>query len=114
MDIREKLVELLDEAENQYLEAVSGAESSEERYAIVKGAYGFYADHLLANNVTVQEAAYWKDVMQINGECFAYCSNCFTEHKAQNYASLVLSHRHCRWCGRRLITTPFSQPPKGE
>lgn len=54
-NMREKLVELLDEAENQYLEAVSSAESSEERYAIVNGAYGFYADHLIANNATVQE-----------------------------------------------------------
>ena len=50
---KEKLVELLDEAENQYLEAVSGAESDSERYKIVKDAYGFYADHLLASGQVV-------------------------------------------------------------
>ena len=53
MTDREKLVELLDETENQYLEAVSGADSDSERYKIVKDAYGFYADHLLANGVIV-------------------------------------------------------------
>lgn len=111
-NVREKLVELLYAAhcKTAYVPSVQMYE---------KGVY--YpeklfeeAGYLLAHGVTVQEAAYWKDVMQINGECFGYCSNCLTEHKAQNYATLAMSHRHCRWCGRRLITTPFPQPSKGE
>ena len=61
MDMKEKLVELLDQAENQYLEAVSGAESDSERYRIVKDAYGFYADHLVDHGVTVQEWISVKD-----------------------------------------------------
>ncbi len=107
MDIREKLVELLYRAHHN-ASCVIGYDGSEGE------ALEEEARYLIANGVTVQEAAYWKDVMQINGECFGYCSNCLTEHKAQNYTVLVMSHRHCRWCGRRLITTPLPTPPKGE
>ena len=105
-NVREKLVGLLSGCGICFHCFPSGLHEEQEKYRI--------ADHLIANGVTVQEVAYWKDVMQINGECFGYCSNCLTEHKAQNYATLAMSHRHCRWCGRRLITTPFSQPSKGE
>jgi hypothetical protein len=108
--IREKLVELLDEAENQYLEAVSGAESSEERYAIVKGAYGFYADHLLTNGVTVQE---WIPVSERLPEDGVQVLACTKHGKAFS--------AHCergkfRASGSVTVThwMPLPQPPKGE
>lgn len=104
MDIREKLVGLLTGCGICFHCFPSGIHEEQEKRRI--------ADYLIAHGVTVQEAAYWKDVMQINGECFGYCSNCLTEHKAQNYAALVMSHRYCRWCGRRLITTPFPRRRK--
>lgn len=102
MDIREKLVELLMQAEDNMCDDC-GREP-------VGCAVVAIAEHLLANGVMFQRYAHWKDVMKFGSFCYAYCSNCYTEHKAQNYAALAVQHRFCRWCGARMV----HQPPKGD
>ena len=105
-NIREKLVELLDEVQD-FGQAVTC--SLESVNVSRTDNYGV-ADHLIANGVMFQRYAQWEDVTKIGSFCYAYCSNCCTEHKAQNYAALAVQHRFCRWCGARMV----HQPPKGE
>ena len=51
-----------------------------------------------------EKCSTWKNVVDFGGgNCFGYCSNCYTEHKAQNYTALISGYRHCRWCGKRLV-----------
>ena len=97
MNDREKLVELLGAAEDDYLEKISEVMTQEQRYEIVKNAYAYYADHLLANGVTVQKHGRWEDHLvrdwhcsecgkkapkqvRFDGYCYAdklnYCPNC--------------------------------------
>ena len=92
-NIREKLVELIHDSTLDFPLAC------------------YIADDLIANGVTVQETAHWKDVLDCGvGNCFGICSNCRTQQKAASYASLMTEYRHCRWCGARMVY----QPPKGE
>ena len=49
--MRERLIELLDNAESAYLETMMN--DPDKAAEIVKNGYGFYADHLLANGVIV-------------------------------------------------------------
>lgn len=101
MDVREKLAKLIEESRIRKTE--------NEGYCIC-GSH-IIADHLIANGVTVQETAHWKDVLDCGvGNCFGICSNCRTQQKAASYASLMTEYRHCRWCGARMVY----QPPKGE
>lgn len=102
MDIREKLVELLMQVEDNMCDDCGREPVGCTVVAI--------ADYLLANGVTVQETAYWTEVVSAGDKICAYCSNCFTGHEAPNYAALAIGHRHCRWCGARMT----HQPPKGE
>ena len=108
MDIREKLVELMGEHNSHYVVFCDDCfmDTPEEFNSRMYGL----ADHLIANGVMFQRYAHWKDMVNIGSFCFAYCSNCCTEHKAQNYAALATQHRFCRWCGARMT----HQPPKGE
>lgn len=97
---REKLAKLIEESRIRKTE--------NEGYCIC-GSH-IIADHLLANGVMFQRYAQWEDVTKIGSFCYAYCSNCCTEHKAPNYAALAVQHRFCRWCGARMV----HQPPKGD
>lgn len=108
-NVREKLVELLESInayaeENLGFDKVCGGELIDFRGA------EYIADHLLANGVTVQEYAYWTELERAGDKICAYCSNCSTGHEAPNYAALAIGHRHCRWCGARML----HQPPKGK
>lgn len=106
INIREKLVELLNRVQD------NGQKTTHEAHSVtvcVKRNEDI-ADHLIANGVMFQRYAHWKDVMKFGSFCYAYCSNCCTEHKAQNYAALAVQYRFCKWCGARMV----HQPPKGE
>ena len=96
MDIREKLLDLIIEAKKADTEDAPFSE--------------FLADFMIANGVTVQEYAYWTEVVSVGDKICAHCSNCLTGHEARNYAALAIGHRHCRWCGARML----HKPPKGE
>lgn len=50
-DMKDRLIELLEEADNLYSERLRDAESDSEVLKTVKSVYGIYADHLLANGV---------------------------------------------------------------
>lgn len=87
MSDKERLVELLSEAEDEYLAKVSDAATQEERYKIVMDAYGFYADHLIANGVVVRKQGHFvtdefgDSSCSICGEKYlnitqAFCPNC--------------------------------------
>ena len=96
MDVREKLVELLD-------------------IIIQPGQkkLGDIADYLLRNGVTVQEHGYWETVVEVkdntvrgNGVKIEYkrCSRCKNPSK-------FLEDDFCGNCGTKL---DLPQPPKGE
>ena len=54
--MREKLIELLKEAEGRYIdEAFSMTMEQREKLLSDGDGYGFYADHLIANGVTIQK-----------------------------------------------------------
>lgn len=96
MDVREKLVELLD-------------------IIIQPGqkTLGDIADHLIAHGVTVQEHGYWETVVEVrdntvcgNGVKIEYkrCSRCKNPAK-------FFEDDFCGNCGAKL---DLPQPPKGE
>ena len=46
---------------------------------------------------------YWVNVNDFGGgNCFASCSVCGTQHKAENPTVLKAFQRHCRWCGAKM------------
>ena len=93
MDVREKLVELIESA--RYW----GSNTSEE-----------IADNLLENGVTVQEEAklYWKPVT--TGEWNLTCSACDSHLGCKENANF------CPECGSRFVypMAVMPKPPKGE
>ena len=88
MDVREKLVELIESA--RYW----GSNTSEE-----------IADHLINNGVTVQEQ---DGCEYCNGLPFSQMED-FTMPNASKKDYDIVTIRHCPMCGRRL-----PQTPKGE
>lgn len=45
----------------------------------------------------------WVDVQDFGtGNCYGYCSNCKTMHRANNPTALKMEYRHCRWCGAKM------------
>ena len=112
MDVREKLVELLSEKcmetckqRKGYVCSVEECKRSKEKCC------GFYADHLIANGVTVQECAYWQyveDDVDEDNNIQAYCSVCGAGDK--HATSMIGKVPYCWKCGRKMIP----QPPKGE
>ena len=94
MDVREKLVELLD-------------------IIIQPGqkTLGDIADYLIANGVTVQECACWQyieDDVDEDNNIQAYCSACGAGDK--HATSMIGKVPYCWKCGRKMMP----QPPKGE
>lgn len=62
-----------------------------------------YAESLPAVDAVEVVHGKWEAIMDFGGgNCVGYCSNCHTEHKAQNGAALKFEYRHCRWCGARM------------
>ena len=104
MDVKEKLVELIDDALQR-----------EEGTARVVGKryVNTIADHLIANGVTVQEHGYWETVVEVrdntvcgNGVKIEYkrCSCCKNPAK-------FFEDDFCGNCGAKL---DLPQSPKGE
>ena len=111
MDVREKLVELLDDIQ------VRGEDFSD--YEI----YGMrlpdtvsnedVASHLIAHGVTVQECGHWISLTEC-ANAGVYCSVCHKKVYKEDYAwcnrKNKLRSDYCPHCGAKM--TP--QPPKGE
>ena len=102
MDVREKLVELLERAFERFID---------DPYCIPDERE--FADYLIANSVTVQEHGYWETVVEVrdntvcgNGVKIEYkrCSCCKNPAK-------FFEDDFCGNCGAKL---DLPQPPKGE
>ena len=102
MDVREKLVEILKQApfEGKVLDEWWWEEKIRR-----------IADHLISNDVTVQECAYWQyidDDVDEDNNIQAYCSVC---HAGDKHAtSMIGKVPYCWRCGRKMMP----HPPKGE
>ena len=96
MDVREKLIELIESA--RYW----GSNTSEE-----------IADHLIANGVAVQERGYWVSLIDC-ANAGVYCSVCHKKVYKEDYAwcnrKNKLRSDYCPHCGAKMMP----QPPKGE
>ena len=96
MDVREKLVALIESA--RYW----GSNTSEE-----------IADNLLENGVTVQKCGHWISLTEC-ANAGVYCSVCNKKVYKEDYAwcnrKNKLRSDYCPHCGAKM--TP--QPPKGE
>ena len=96
MDVREKLVELLD-------------------IIIQPGqkTLGDIADYLITNGVTVQECGYWVSLTDC-ANAGVYCSVCNKKVYKEDYAwcnrKNKLRSDYCPHCGAKMMP----QPPKGE
>ena len=97
MDVREKLVELIESSRHR------GSDTSAE-----------IADYLIGNGVTVQECGYWVSLTDCTN-AGVYCSVCNKKVYKEDYTRCnrkknKLSSDYCPHCGAKM--TP--QPQKGE
>ena len=96
MDVREKLVELMD-------------------IIIQPGqkTLGDIADYLIRNGVTVQERGYWASLTDC-ANAGVYCSVCHKKVYKEDYAGCNRKNKlrsdYCPHCGAKMMP----QPPKGE
>ena len=98
MDVREKLVELLQSAPADIM----------GNHSVVA-----LADHLIANGVTVQGCGYWVSLTDC-ANAGVYCSVCHKKVYKEDYAwcnrKNKLRSDYCPHCGAKMMP----QPPKGE
>ena len=108
MDVREKLVELLNEVQETGVNEIPAGFGCTREYI----ANEKVASHLTDNGVTVQEHGYWETVVEVkdntvcgNGVKIEYkrCSRCKNPCK-------FLEDDFCGHCGAKL---DLPQPPKG-
>ena len=96
MDVRKKLVELMD-------------------IIIQPGqkTLGDIADYLIRNGVTVQERGYWASLTDC-ANAGVYCSVCHKKVYKEDYARCNRKNKlrsdYCPHCGSKMMP----QPPKGE
>ena len=99
MDIKEKLMELLDIMFNG-------------EYCIDKTEA---ADFLIANGVTVQECGHWISLTDC-ANAGVYCSVCHKKVYKEDYARCNRKNKlrsdYCPNCGAKMM--PLPNPPKGE
>ena len=111
MDVREKLVELLEpHTSGLACEYESGScELTSCRSCNAKNI----ADHLIANGVTVQEGGYWVSLTDC-ANAGVYCSVCHKKVYKEDYAwcnrKNKLRSDYCPHCGAKMVP----QLPKGE
>ena len=104
MDVREKLVEILKQApfEGRVLDEWWFEEKIKK-----------IADHLISNDVTVQECGYWVSLTDC-ANAGVYCSVCHKKVYKEDYAwcnrKNKLRSDYCPHCGAKMMP----QPPKGE
>ena len=96
MDVREKLVELIESAR------CCGSNTSEE-----------IAENLIDHGVTLRECGYWVSLTDC-ANAGVYCSVCHKKVYKEDYAwcnrKNKLRSDYCPHCGAKMIP----QPPKGE
>lgn len=92
MDVREKIVELIESAQYR------GSNTSEG-----------IADHLINNGVTVQECGQWIYDFNLAGSNFYRCSVCDRQETLLEKEDIYEYCPFCH-CGAKMIP----QPPKGE
>ena len=96
MDVREKLVELIESA--RYW----GSNTSEE-----------IADHLISNGVTVQKHGYWETVVEVKDN--TVCGNGIKiEYKRCSCCKNPVKFFEDDFCGNCGAKLDLPQPPKGE
>ena len=102
MDIREKLVELLQDTNNPVWSWFPN------NMAMMQ-----LADYLIRNGVTVQEHGYWASLTDC-ANAGVYCSVCHKKVYKEDYAwcnrKNKLRSDYCPHCGAKMMP----QPPKGE
>ena len=105
MDMKEKLVELLNSLQDYGIKrtqglALPGLPCNE-----------IIADHLIANGVTVKECAEWEEIEDDwNMETIYKCSACKEEFVTIDGTPADNLWNYCPHCGAKMI----HQPPKGE
>lgn len=111
MDVREKLIELL-EPHMSGLACKYESGSCELTSCRSCNARNI-ADHLIANGVTVQERGYWVSLTDC-ANAGVYCSVCHKKVYKEDYAwcnrKNKLRSDYCPHCGAKMMP----QPPKGE
>ena len=102
MDVREKLVELLQDENNPVW-----------RWFPNNMAMMQLADYRISNGVTVQERGYWASLTDC-ANAGVYCSVCHKKVYKEDYAwcnrKNKLRSDYCPHCGAKMMP----QPPKGE
>ena len=106
MEVREKLVELIEKASYECDEGIR------DLYDMREVADGI-ADFLIAHGVTVQECGCWVSLTDC-ANAGVYCSVCHKKVYKEDYAwcnrKNKLRSDYCPHCGAKMMP----QPPKGE
>ena len=102
MDVREKLVELLDDMQRSGTGYFGSAIENKK-----------IADYLIRHGVTVQECGYWVSLTDC-ANAGVYCSVCHKKVYKEDYAwcnrKNKLRSDYCPHCGAKMMP----QPSKGE
>ena len=102
MDVREKLVELLDDMQRSGTGYFGSAIENKK-----------IADYLIRHGVTVQECGYWVSLTDC-ANAGVYCSVCNKKVYKEDYAwcnrKNKLRSDYCPHCGAKMMP----HPPKGE
>ena len=102
MDVREKLVELLDDMQKSGTGYFGSAIENKK-----------IADYLIRHGVTVQKCGYWVSLTDC-ANAGVYCSVCHKKVYKEDYAwcnrKNKLRSDYCPHCGAKMMP----QPPKGE
>lgn len=112
--MREKLIELLKEAEYKCLERAIPMTTEEREGELVDGdGYGFYADHLITHGVTVQEWIAVKDRLPTREDANE-TESILAINKDEKYVGRWVWDIVARWPTGFTYWMPLPQPPKGE
>ena len=102
MDVKEKLVELLDDMQKSGTGYFGSAIENKK-----------IADYLIRHGVTVQKCGYWVSLTDC-ANAGVYCSVCHKKVYKEDYAwcnrKNKLRSDYCPHCGAKMMP----QPPKGE
>ena len=102
MDVREKLVELLNDMQRSGIGYFGSAIENKK-----------VANYLIKHGVTVQECGYWVSLTDCSN-AGVYCSVCHKKVYKEDYAwcnrKNKLRYDYCPHCGAKIM----SEPPRGE
>ncbi len=102
MDVREKLVELLQDCVYENVELDDGYVGFDVNYEKI-------SSHLIAHGVTVQECGHWKYDFNLAGSNFYRCSICNRQETLLEKEDIYEYCPFCH-CGAKMMP----QPAKGE